>query len=150
MKQLLVTTDLSEESKAAFPHARALAEACGASIVLLAVIEDPAKNALSYAAEFPIHPEIDIRRQMRQRIEQELTTLASSYFSGLSIAPLVVETERSVADEIVDTAVRIRADMIVLSAQGHTGIARLILGSVAERVIRQAPCPVTVVPGPKK
>lgn len=51
-------------------------------------------------------------------------------------------------ERIVATAKRIKADLIVMSTHGRTGFSHLMLGSVAERVVRMAPCPVLVVRGP--
>jgi nucleotide-binding universal stress UspA family protein len=53
--------------------------------------------------------------------------------------------EGSAAASIVDFAVQRRADLIVIASQGRSGIARFLIGSVAERVVRTAPCPVLTI-----
>lgn len=54
------------------------------------------------------------------------------------------------ADVIVDHARAVKADLIVMGSLGRTGLERLLVGSVAERVVRLAPCPVLVVRAPRK
>jgi nucleotide-binding universal stress UspA family protein len=54
--------------------------------------------------------------------------------------------EGNPGDEIVDYAAKIGADLIVMGSHGHSGVRRLLLGSVAEKVLHRTPCPVLVVP----
>ncbi len=146
MKNILVTTDLSEESRQAFSKARELAEAFGSSVYLLAIIEDPAQAAVSYALDFPVYPSPDIQNQVRKRIESELQQLSEKYFSGLVCSPHVVEAKGSVHNEILQFAETHDIDMIVTATHGRTGFSHFLIGSVTERVMRGAHCPLLVVP----
>ena len=146
MKTVIVTTDLSEESKKAFPLAKSIAQALGASITLLAVVEDPAQAAFAYAMEFPAYPDPAVHQQVLQKVTTDLAALKTQHFAGVSCQTSVAEAMGSVAVEICEFAKKNSAEMIVLSSHGRSGITRLLIGSVAERVIREAPCPVLVVP----
>jgi nucleotide-binding universal stress UspA family protein len=79
--------------------------------------------------------------------EYLLTQQQQWAYAGVPIHTRVAEG--SVADVIVDTAAAEKADLIVMSSHGYSGITRWVLGSVAERVLHAAPCPVLVVRSPK-
>jgi nucleotide-binding universal stress UspA family protein len=89
-------------------------------------------------------PELESqRKEARELVERAATTLRAARFS--------VETAVATGDvrlRIIDTAAEWKADLIVLGSHGRTGIPRLLLGSVAEYVARNAPCSVEVVRAP--
>jgi len=66
--------------------------------------------------------------------------------AGLSVKTIVLKPSDPVYMEIIKYAKKQKVDLIVMSTHGRTGIKHLFLGSVAERIIRQSPCPVMVVP----
>ena len=144
MQTFLVTTDLSEESQTAFAPAAALAHCCGASIVLLAVIEDAAQAAMLYAMEFPVMSDGDLQAQFRDRVRAELDALSVAHFADILCKSEVISTTKSAALEIVGYAARHKFDLIVMSTRGKSGLARLLTGSVTMQVLREAPCPVLV------
>ena len=146
MKTILVTTDLSEESKRAFPVALDLARAFGGKITLLSVIEDPSQSAMFYAMDFPILPQPGIRTQVVNRLTADLQKLQQQYFSAVPSEAIVRETLGAVYQEIVRFADSLKADFIVLATHGRTGIGHLLIGSTAERVAREAHSPVIIVP----
>lgn len=149
MKKILVTSDLSEESKEAFPYAVKFAKAFDAAITLLAVIEDPAQAAFSYALDFPVYPSPDIQKQVYKKIESDLNELALKHFSQLPCECKIVEASGPVHGEILRVAKSDSFDMIVMATHGRTGFRHLLIGSVAERVMREANCPVVIVPSRK-
>lgn len=124
--RLLVATDFSPASTVAFEHAVALACVCGASIHLLhvAASADEARDGEPSLARL-------IARCQAEGI------VATSEVSRDTPASAIV---RAASDRA--------ADLIVIGTHGRTGIAHLILGSVAEHVVRTAPCPVLTVRGP--
>ena len=150
MKKILVTTDLSEESKHSFVRALEMAKAFQSSVSLLAVIEDPAQAAFSYALDFPVYPAPDIQRQVIQKLEKDLQELAQAHFASVPCSCHIVEANGPVHSEILKFAHSQNMDLIVLATHGRTGFSHLLIGSVAERVMREARCPVLVVPSRKK
>jgi nucleotide-binding universal stress UspA family protein len=78
-------------------------------------------------------------------IERSLDALAAQVRAA-GVEPLTTMLKGRAADEIVAYANRVAADLIVMGTQGRTGIRRVLLGSVAEQVLRQARCPLLIVP----
>jgi nucleotide-binding universal stress UspA family protein len=146
MKSILVTTDLSPESKKAFPLAKTLAAKFGASITLLAVVEDPSQAAFAYAMEFPVYPDPAIHQQVITKVQADLETIKAQDFPQTTCEAVVSQSVGNIAAEICEVAKTRAVDMVILSSHGRSGLSRLLIGSVAERVIREAACPVLVVP----
>ena len=146
MKNIIVTTDLSEESVRAFPLALELAGALKCNLTLLAIVEDPAQAAFAYAMDFPVYPDPRIHEQVIKKVKEDLAQMAQKHFAGATIETVVSEAIGSVAIEICEVAKKRAASMIVISSHGRSGLQRILVGSVTERVIREAPCPVLVVP----
>jgi nucleotide-binding universal stress UspA family protein/CBS domain-containing protein len=133
-RTILCPTDFSEAASAAFPVACSLARGRGARVVLLHVYPPPL-----------CHGEVVARRQP-DRYEDDLWRLLGGYQSSapdVHVEPRLVEGDA--IKEILRQAGEEGCDLIVLGTQGRTGLARLLLGSVAEQVLRQAPCPVLTV-----
>lgn len=145
-KKILVTTDLSSESAAAFPAAKNMAQALGASIELLAVVENPAQAALMYALDFPVLPGSEVIEQLIEKVKRDLQEIANKEFSGCNITTTVTEATGPIHLAIVDHSKKSGADLLIMSTHGRTGFTRLIIGSVAERVVRECPIPVLTVP----
>jgi universal stress protein A len=146
LREILLTTDLSEASTAAFGLARDLAEAAGGSIVLVTVVEDPVP--LSFAtAEVPtplVDPNLDaVVAEARRQAEAKLAALRSQV--GPRCTEAIAISGISAAREIVRAAGERRSDLVVMATHGRSGLARVALGSTAERVVREAPCPVLTV-----
>ena len=146
MQTYLVTTDLSEESKAAFGTAAAYARRCQARIVLLAVIEDAAQAAMLYAMEFPVSSGQDVQKQFQDKVFSELEVMAGEFFQGIDCQIVVIESSKAAAVEIAEYGAKHRVDLIIMSTRGKSGITRLLTGSVTIQVLREAASPVLVVP----
>jgi universal stress protein A len=141
MRHLLVPTDFSEGSKQAFTYALEVARTCGAKLTLLHVVELP-----SYLSDghTPAHTTTALRDAMQASAQQELARLLPEG------AGTPVEIARQVAvgvpyQTILETAAAEQVDWIVMATHGRTGLSHLVMGSVAERVVRTAPCPVLTV-----
>lgn len=141
--RILVPTDFSPQSDLALDYASTLAGAFKASLVLLYVFEDPFATAAytpdAHGAEPPKATEAMIQNDQTQLGSR----VARAQQSGLSVTsdfawgnPSKVIPEYAAAQGI---------DLIVMGTHGRTGVTHLILGSVAERVVRVAPCPVLAV-----
>lgn len=140
---VVVSTDFSDYGDAALPHAFGLAREHGARVVMVHVIDArPTPNPL-YAHYYPIptpeqmqEAEASASEALRARIPDDLR-------DGGRIETQV--GQGAAAPEILRIAAEQKASLIVIATRGRTGLARIALGSVAERVIREAPCPVLVV-----
>jgi len=141
MKTILVTTDLSDLSKKAFPLARDLAEKYGAKIVVCYVEEH---RVPPLVIEYPGVGFDDMLQHQRERAKEQLERLAEEQLGG------ELDTELRVIDGmahvgIVQLAEELPADLIVMTTHGRGFFSHAILGSTTERVVRRAPCPVLVV-----
>ena len=135
--RILVPTDFSADADAAFAWARDLAHMCGASIHLLHVVENPlAAGAWSsplYTAEIA-GLQINLVRDAQAQLRANVPCGAGNITTDVRLGPA--------ATEIVGAARDGRVDLIVMGTHGRTGLAHALMGSVAERVVRLAPCPV--------
>ena len=146
MRNILLTTDFSPESKAAYPVAIDLAQAIGAKINLLFVSQSIPVLASGYSMESPgwyMDPEIQNQITSSQKNELEAEKAA---FNNMEIETIFIEGGDLPNSEIIKAAQNIRADFIVMASHGRTGFARIIMGSITERVLRDSSCPVVVVP----
>ncbi len=140
---VICATDFSETSHAAVELAGRLAQQRGARLHLMHVVENPFHQPWLTGTVG-----IDFAELLRIRIddaERELKTLAGK-LPPPAPRPLSCVMIGRPAEEIVRHALDYDADLIVIGTHGHGGIKRLLLGSVADRVVRQAMCPVLIVP----
>lgn len=135
IQTILCPVDFSEPGKYAFDYACAIARRHGASLELLHVAE-----ASAYAEDTlppgQISYEESLRRQLKQWEEQAECLAKTCLRTGI---PYI---------EIVNHAKKIHADMIVIGTHGRTGMKHILIGSVAERVVQTASCPVLIVRSP--
>jgi nucleotide-binding universal stress UspA family protein len=142
---VLVTTDLSPESIQAFSFARDEAVRRGSEIVLLSVLDD--WNVPMQTYEYT-PPEVffEMKEDLLKQRKKSLESLLEEHFSNCSGSIRVADAAgKSVADEIVRVASEIRASVVVIASHGKGTIRSLLLGSVVERVVRLAHCPILVI-----
>jgi nucleotide-binding universal stress UspA family protein len=132
-RHILHPTDFSDPSKAAFEVACSIARDTGADLLVVHVIPPP----VSYddLAE-------SRREGHRDRLRDELHAV-KPVDSNLAVARLLLDGDA--ATVIAETAAAQGVDLIVLGTHGRTGVGRLLMGSVAEHVLRKARCPVLTV-----
>ncbi len=140
-KTILVPLDLSPRASKALHYARAFAAQFGSKLRLLHVTEPLAyPTDLGYAPVVSGELENELQEGSRERLQVIVDDLRQS---GLSVeGALRVGRPHT---EIAATAAELGADLLVLTTHGFTGLKHVLLGSVAERVVRHAPCPVLVV-----
>jgi universal stress protein A len=139
LKRILVPLDFSECANKALQYAIPFAGMCDASLHLLYVVQ------LSYTAGELGPPEaLLVDADAQQGAEDRLRELASQSVGKRAVWETVVRTGLP-ADEIVRAAQDLNADLIIISTHGHTGLRHMLMGSVAEAVVRRAPCPVLTV-----
>jgi len=136
LRKILVPVDFSECSRKALHYATALAKQCQAEILLLHVLEMPPIPVQAFETAF-------LEAPAEESVEKELSEWQAQVGSTAPVKTLVCSG--SASPEIVRTADENNMDLIVIGSHGRTGLARLLLGSTAERVVRHAPCPVLVV-----
>jgi nucleotide-binding universal stress UspA family protein len=140
---IVVSTDFSAYGDAALPYAFRLAREQGARVVLVHVIDArPTPNPL-YAHYYPI-PTPEQTRAAEGEATEALRARIPDELRGSGRVETLVG-QGAPAAEILRIAAETKASLIVIATHGRTGLSRLALGSVAERVIREAPCPVLVV-----
>lgn len=141
VKQILVPLDGSALAEAALSHARYLAQQLGSRIVLLRIVVSPYSIAapdLILAGYDASHD--DFVRAAREYLETVAADLRSD---GLSVS--ILTGEGPVAEAILEAAADAGVDMIVMSTHGRGGVSRWVYGSVADRVLQAATCPVLLV-----
>jgi nucleotide-binding universal stress UspA family protein len=140
--RILVPTDFSETSDAALTYARQLADALGASLHLVHVFDDPYGDALVAEVSASVYESMRAsaitaaRRELMRRLPAE----DRQRFRGSSAMITGVA-----ANAIVQYAADHSMDLIVMGTHGRTGFAHLLIGSVAEQVVRTAHSPVLTV-----
>jgi universal stress protein A len=146
LHRILVPTDFSKHSKNALMYAAAFAEKFGAEIHLLHVLQDLAVFLPDVVtAGPPLLPPIDqLSAGVRAALEQ---FIAENPLPKVTVQPAV--REGTPFYEIVRFAKETDIDLIVMGTHGRGGLAHVLLGSVTEKVVRKAPCPVLTVRDPE-
>lgn len=139
IKHIIAATDLSEYAEPAVTTAAALAVKFGAWVSLVHVYDlVPAVELLQEPYE--LHPDHSFQTILGDKLEK----VRAKHLDGIPADTTVVRNKSTTA-ALCDLASNKEADLIVLGTHGLTGVTRFLLGSVAERVIRHAPCSVLVV-----
>ena len=146
VKKILCPTDFSEPSLEGVKAAAEFAAEYSAEVIILHVI--PPAHTLTPPA-IPSGKVLEYYEDLTRFAQKSLDELSDEKFSkDLSVSSRVVQGNPS--DEIVHTALEEKVDLIVISTHGATGWRRFMFGSVAEKVVRMAGCPVLTIPAPKK
>jgi nucleotide-binding universal stress UspA family protein len=139
LKKILVPIDFSGCAKKALQYAIPLAQEHEAAITLLYVV--PTNYGLG---EYGGIDYASLEGEMRASGEKQLAKLVVDEVRGEVPADTLLRAG-SPAAEIIEVAKSLGADLIVISTHGRTGLKHVLLGSIAEHVVRHAPCPVLVV-----
>lgn len=141
MPGIVLTTDLSDESKRAFAPVRALAKKLGLDVTMVAVIEEvpfePTGGGLMAA-----YPD---RMVIKADWEKTMARMANEFGSDVCKRTVVLDGV-DIAHAITEFAKKEKADYIAMATHGRSGLRRLLLGSVAEQVIRHSHVPVVLYP----
>jgi nucleotide-binding universal stress UspA family protein len=145
LKTILVPTDFSECSEAAVKYGAALAQTFGARLHLLNVVQDP--YTLPWGADGFAAPIGDMLAEWEAQAKSRLTEIVPATAAATAVVTTRVGSPYA---EIVRYAAQQRIDLIVLGTHGRGALGHILLGSVAERVVRTAPCPVLTVRHPQR
>lgn len=139
-KRILCTLDGSPLAEQALPHALTMVKAFDAKLVLLRVVEIPS---------LPVLPELaPVEIELLPQLEDEAKAYIQSKVDELRAQGFDVEgdvVEGRAAEAIADYAGDHDIDLIVMATHGRSGLSRWAFGSVAERVLRMATCPVLLI-----
>ena len=149
IKKVLCPVDCSDSSKIALDYGLFIAKHFGAKAHVLHAwhvsmhVRPDLTVWVEAQGQQPIHDVIEA--EARAQTESFLATLDPATRAALEVHLVQAEPAKA----ITETAAREKFDLIVMGTHGRSGLAHLVLGSVAERVVRHAPCPVLTVPRPK-
>lgn len=142
-RRILWPTDFSPLAKAALPHALRLARNRGAELVVIHVLPTPTiygfPEVVGAAWDELERENHALGKRKLHRVTEQLKRKAPKLRIHGALAQGVP------FDQILGAAKRLRCDLIVLATHGRTGLKHVLLGSVAENVVRRAPCPVLTV-----
>jgi nucleotide-binding universal stress UspA family protein len=142
IKTILVPTDFSEASESAVKYAKALAEAFGSSLHLVHVMEDLLAHA--WAAEVYVASMPNLRAEIEKEAAERLGAMVTDpECQRLRVTTAIIAGSPFL--EIIRYARANSVDLIVIGTHGRGPIAHMLLGSVAEKVVRKSPCPVLTV-----
>jgi nucleotide-binding universal stress UspA family protein len=143
LNRILVPTDFSEHSERAAAYALELAKRYEAEAVHCIHVSDIPADLLATSNYYMTAPSEEFITKIRQESRTALEAFVAKNFRGMPTITAFLEGRPFV--EIIRYARAQEIDLIVISTHGRSGIKHALFGSVAEKVVRKAPCPVLVV-----
>jgi nucleotide-binding universal stress UspA family protein len=145
-KKVICATDFSDSSFRALDYARMLTERFEADLLLVHVVDDP-PTAVPPVGGAAVDSTINVTEYQEHLVEHATRRLAELVAEQDSAGPSVRShvAKGRPSRQIVQLAAAEEADLIVIGTHGHNRLHRLVFGSVTEKVVRAAPCPVLTV-----
>ena len=140
IRKILYATDFSETAATALAYAESLAQEYQAELIIAHVIPPP---AIAYS---PGSFEVFEPEGNKADIEAELHTVRPSN-TNIPFRHLLLQGD--IIHEMLKAITELNCDLVVVGTHGRKGFSRLLIGSVAEQIVRQSPCPVLTVRGTK-
>ncbi len=141
IRRILVPFDFSEYSEKAFTWALAMAERWRARLLLLHVVPQPSYPPMLMGTYFNV-------AEFEASLKTEAEARAKEFVGKTSHKTVPIDAKIIIGEPFSDIcriAEEEKADLLIMGSHGRTGLSHVLLGSVAERVVRYAPCPVLVV-----
>lgn len=141
IRRILVPSDFSEHSEKAFTWALAMAERWRARLLLLHVVPQPVYPPMLMGTYFNV-------AEFEASLKEDAETRAKEFLGKTGTRTVQVDAKVLIGEpfgDICRIAEEEKVDLIVIGSHGRTGLSHVLLGSVAERVVRHASCPVLVV-----
>ena len=149
--RILAALDGSDVAERILPHVEALAQKFGSAITLIRV-STPVEQVVAAEAMAGAAPLVDVTSVVDEEHRE-----ASEYLEGVGdqlrrrgLSVQCEHPEGAAAEIIVEHARRTNTDLIALTTHGRSGLGRVIFGSIADEVLRKAPCPVLLVRVPEE
>ena len=136
--RILVPIDFSEHSQKALRYALAFAHQFGAEVTLVHIVEQ-----MVYPGDW-MYPPLAVTDFATEKREEMISRL-QSLDAGSGVKTQHIVRIGRAWQEIIEIAQEMKSDMLILATHGYTGLKHVLLGSVAEKIIRHAPCPVLTV-----
>lgn len=138
-RNIAVTTDFSERSRQAFAPAASIARRFGAKVTCVYCLPPPEPVVVGLGATAPLRPD-----DLLDKLDERLREFVGDAFDGIETSTRVIEgyPDSTIPDLVRDSSV----DLVVVATHGRTGLSHVLLGSVCERIMRHAGCPVLAVP----
>jgi nucleotide-binding universal stress UspA family protein len=149
IKNVLVATDFSPVAEAALVYGRALARTFGGKLHVLHVVDDFAARLAYGDASMSGFSPVALQAETERAAAKDLEALVGEDDRRELHATTVLRVSSHIANTITEYAKEASIDVIVIGATGRGVIDRMLLGSVADKVIRRAPCPVLAVRHPE-
>lgn len=147
LNNIVVATDFGEVSDGALDYGRELARAFGATLHVF----HAADNVMTrFPMDAPFAGMAELQTEVEDAAKTRINALLTNEDREMLGATAVVWTSLSPATAIVDYAVKVRADIVLVGTHGRGAVGHFFLGSVAERVVRTAPCPVLTIHHPER
>jgi nucleotide-binding universal stress UspA family protein len=142
-QHFLVPLDFSESANQALDYAITLAGKLGARLTILHAIQSLPLGGVDMGVTLPLAYVQDLEAEIRRSLASCLERVTAAGLEGDMVIVHGVPFH-----EIIETAKTQQVNLIVMGTHGHTGLHHVLLGSVAEKVVRLAPCPVLVARQP--
>ena len=143
-KRILVPLDGSELAEEALATAHKMAHQYDADVFLLRVYE-PEQALAAPVSSFDTYHLVVSVKEVRERAIAYLEKIKTAH-DDVVITPLVIESVGGVGKVIATQAAEHEIDLIVMTSHGYTGFRRFVMGSVTTETLKQAECPVLVIP----
>ncbi len=140
IKKILVPTDFSAASELALRYGKELAQTLHATLNVFHVADDPILFATTTSDKYRSDAIAKSNKKLEDMLSASLDDVEDVHFSSKC---------GTAATEIVDYAKEAQIDLVVMGSHGHSAIASMLLGNVAEHVVRHSPCPVLTVRSPQ-
>lgn len=137
MKKILIAHDGSKASEAALKKAFEIAEKFGSSVTVISVVPE------LYLTELMKMDRLRILDTLTDEAEKTMKKIRTKTIGSKPVKTIV--TQGNPAEEILETAKRIKADLIVTGSHGRHGAQKFLLGSVSSKVVDHAPCAVLII-----
>ncbi|MEW6615243.1 MAG: universal stress protein [Thermodesulfobacteriota bacterium] len=149
IKRILFCHDFSETADFAFPYAILIAEKFSAPLYIIHVVEESFQHWTYMEPFFAGDTLVKIFEEIEKKVREQLEDICKSMATMLKgYYPIIAKGIPF--SEIIHTANEKKIDLIIMGTHGRTGLGRVLFGSVAQRVVRRATCPVLTVRMPAK
>ena len=148
LKNILVATDFGEAADAALDYGRDFARTFGATLHVLHVVDNVLTRLGGAEAFLGVYPDVqrDVDEAARRQLDRRISAEDRSLLRAQPVAIMSNATAATIAGYAADEKI----DLIIMGTHGRGAVAHLLLGSVAEKVVRLAPCPVLTVRQPER